>query len=467
MRKVYRSFLSFLMAVAVFLLSSCTTMSLMSATNKYFDAYKNGETDLTNYADYQLKECKFPDGKIVTAYVFNSNAEALLWQRLQQKKYYSDAWKQQQNKIYEEYMKKAEEEERSNSYYKVYSIGDYRTTYGFSYKWYPTGPLSPFFQAAKTMADNYGGMEKVNEMLVKNNPVSYYDKNDLGSLSDIMTKDSAAYACYEDSVGTYFLFISKPEYQDARLVSEEMKKFHKDEFAYQIEFIPKEFYKVPTVKLNPAKTTPYNPDSVPDSKRNLTPDISSGSSAYYYDKTLAYNLQWLAVEVACKGKYDMAYTGDFYTKNPTDYYTTSYIKQYLAKSGEYTRGTTLFEGICFDYADWAYQDVASNKKNFNVTDVWMVGTFNDSSNIIAYRIAQNGETPNYQINGTPVIVAAQYHIAAHENAKYHAWLWVRGTDGVFYWVDPTWTDNSGRPVYGIVRGGKEIELAPSSELCVK
>ena len=32
---------------------------------------------------------------------------------------------------------------------------------------------------------------------------------------------------------------------------------------------------------------------------------------------------------------------------------------------------------------------------------------------------------------------------------------------------PTLTDNNGRPIYGIVRGGKEIQLDPEPELSVR
>lgn len=450
-------------------LSSCVTSSFISANVKYEDARKAGVNDLSDYPDYKLENFKFPDGKITTAYVFKNVGEAVVWQNLQMRKYYSE-WQQEANKKYEEYMKKAEELENKKTGFKSTDklnsslANDYREM-AEGEKWYPTGPLSPFFKAVGAAADNNGGIAKIREMYVNNHPpVSYYNVEDLGKLSEIMNADSTALGCYEDSSGVYFLVISRPKYLSSKIVSSKMKTVHKNDFAYEISFVPKKFYEVPDVKLEPAKTTPYNPSVIPDSNRNFAPDIHNGSSAYYYDKTLAYNLQWIAVVVACKGKYDMAYTGDFYTRNPTDYYNTSYIKQYLAKSGKATRGTILFEGICFDYADFAYQEV---KNTFsNVTDVYMVGTFNDSSNIIEYRIAEKGEKGNMTINGTPVVENGQNHVIAHENAKHHAWLWVRGTDGVIYWCDPTWTDNTGRPVYGIVRGDREIQLTPSENLCV-
>ena len=57
---------------------------------------------------------------------------------------------------------------------------------------------------------------------------------------------------------------------------------------------------------------------------NLEPVTPKGKGEYYYDANFAYRMQWLAVKIACKGIYDMAYTGDFRAKNPTDYYKTRY-----------------------------------------------------------------------------------------------------------------------------------------------
>ena len=227
--------------------------------------------------------------------------------------------------------------------------------------------------------------------------------------------------------------------------------------------------KINPPKISPAKVKPLNPDTLPDSDRDLKPVASSGNGEYYYDETLAYQLQWLAVKIACKGMYDMAYTGDFRAKNPTDYYKTSFIKKYLATNdGKASKGTTLFEGICFDYADFAYQELSDNKKSYSsrIAKFYMVGTFKDANDIIAYRLAAKGESSDMTINRTPVVVFSHNNIRAHDAATNHAWFWVQATDGTMYWVDPTWTDNSGRPVYGIVRGGQEIQLPYDKSLCV-
>ena len=89
------------------------------------------------------------------------------------------------------------------------------------------------------------------------------------------------------------------------------------------------------------------------------------------------------------------------------------------------------------------------------------------NDIIAYRIANPGEQPTTTINHTPVIVFTHNPITAHDRATKHAWFWAQSKDGTTYWIDPTWTDSEGKPVYGIVRGNKEIRLTPSSDLCMK
>lgn len=98
-------------------LSSCVTSSFISANVKYEDARKAGVNDLSDYPDYKLENFKFPDGKITTAYVFKNVGEAVVWQNLQMRKYYSE-WQQEANKKYEEYMKKAEELENKKTGFK-------------------------------------------------------------------------------------------------------------------------------------------------------------------------------------------------------------------------------------------------------------------------------------------------------------------------------------------------------------
>ncbi|MDR1972837.1 MAG: tetratricopeptide repeat protein [Treponema sp.] len=59
---------------------------------------------------------------------------------------------------------------------------------------------------------------------------------------------------------------------------------------------------------------------------------------------------------------------------------------------------------------------------------------------------------------------SRQNVRSHEGAKMHAWLWVYGNDGIIYWIDPTWTDNSGYVWWGAVRDGREVQGAPLASL---
>lgn len=461
MKKLLKIIIAVGASITTCLLTSCATMKDLFYAPHFSEAEKVLAPDLTEYTDYAVEKCKLPDGKIVTVYVFLNPGDQLRWQNKQSQKFDKELQKEHEKKIAREESYKKGLTGPSAVLFK--SSVDDRIA---SYRWYPTGPLTPFWKAYFGLVDKYGKDVSTKKIIDLTEPISYYTKEDLGQLSQYMTTDNAvAQACYEDSNGIYLLTIAKPQYME-KMISIDMRIKHKDEFAYQVNFIPKEWYKSQPLKLNPAKTRPYDSSQVPDSDRDFAPIISSGDGAYYYDKKLADSLQWLAVKIACKGVYEMAYTGNSNMKNPKDYYNTSMIKKYLASNdGKASRGTTLFEGLCFDYADFAYQELKDNRKDYpNVANFWMVGTFEDSSTIVQYRIANANESPNSTINRTPVVIDKYSHTRAHDNATNHAWFWVQGTDGVIYWVDPTWTDNTGRPVYGIVRNGLETPLEPDQSM---
>jgi len=439
MKKSFRLVSVFKVVVlALCMLSSKVFAASIFNTPNFNAARKVSAPDLSKYADHIIENCQLPDGKIATVYVFNNIYDQIKWQNVQAWKF-DEKHKQEAKKIIAERESKGQD--------------------ASLWKWEPTGPLTPYWRAVFSLK----GEIYNNDTL----PISFYKAADLGQLAPYLkSPDSCAQACYEDSDGVYRFTICKPKYLQCIQNDKELRKRYKNDnrFCYYSGFIPKELYKVQPVKLNPAKTEPFNPSAIPDSDRNLKPVTPKGKGEYYYDANFAYRMQWLAVKVACKGVYDMAYTGDFRANNPTDYYKTSFIKSYLASNdGNASRGTILFEGICFDYADFAYQEVKDNTKEYpNVANFWMVGTFKNSSDIVAYKVANAGETSTMTINKTPVVVFSHNHISAHDGATNHAWFWVQTTDGIVYWVDPTWTDNSGRPVYGIVRGGKEVQLEPDS-----
>ena len=70
-------------------------------------------------------------------------------------------------------------------------------------------------------------------------------------------------------------------------------------------------------------------------------------------------------------------------------------------------------------------------------------------------------------NGVPIKTYAHYeNTRAHNSATFHAWIWIRRADGIWFWVDPTWTDNLGYVVYGYVENGQEIQCRPDSKYCI-
>lgn len=463
MKKLRYALRGIVVALSVATATSCTSMVFGPVGQKTFADMPN-DLSIPDYCDYKFEKYKFPDGKVADVYVFEEIHDLALWLNLQK-----DALIPSRRKHYEGEIADLKENKKK---FKTNSFDGFIEDY--TWRLNVRGPMTPFYQKYSVLLDKYG-QKKLLEMAKTDSELfvgSFYKAEDLGILGTVLTENSNAAACYEDASGVYWLRISSAETAVSLRGNKQAQKDHKGEFVYDVVYIPNTLYEKiapPTPKLTPAKVNPFDPSSVPDSDRSFNPVATKEKGTYYYDANLANDLQWLAVKIACKGVYDMAYTGDFKAKNPTDYYKTSFIKRYLTKNGTSSRGTTLFEGICFDYADFAYKELSTNRKEYSskISNFYMVGSFKDPNTIVVYRIAKSGEAHNTIINGTPVIVYSQRQIRAHENATFHAWFWVQAKDGTMYWVDPTWTDNSGRPVYGIVRGGQEIELKADQRYCVK
>ncbi len=469
MKKNYILFFG-LVIVPLIVLCSCASMLFGEIGQKI---HKDMPKDFSDsaYCDYKIENFKLPDGKIADVYVFENIRDQAVWLNLQKFATIEDGAAIGDRFVGRKYY------EKQIAYYK--SRKDSKMAADYEWRLNIKGPMTPFYSQYTKMLAQYGGQKQLLKLAEEQKElfvVSYYKAEELGELGACLTGTGYASACYEDSKGVYWLRFSTPEDLVALRGKKEEQKRHVGEIGYEVVFIPREMYpKITPPKLKPAKITPYNPSSIPDSDRDLTPVAPTGNAEYYYDETLTAQLQWLAVKIACKGIYDMAYRGDFSAKNPTDYYKTSFIKKYLASNeGKASKGTDLFEGICFDYADFSYRELRDHRNEYSsrIAKFWMVGTFEDANDIITYRIAQNGEKSNDTINGTPVVIFNHNHILAHKNAQNHAaqnhaWFWIQSTDGTMYWVDPTWTDNSGHPVYGIVRGGKEIQLPYYPNLCAR
>ena len=90
--------------------------------------------------------------------------------------------------------------------------------------------------------------------------------------------------------------------------------------------------------------------------------------------TISYNIfadsftdaiQDLAIQTACVGQYSATQAGGGWYNDPHDYYTPQMMAERFSKmSGNMTR-TTTFYGICFDYAQFAYEDIKKYKNWYN------------------------------------------------------------------------------------------------------
>jgi hypothetical protein len=69
-------------------------------------------------------------------------------------------------------------------------------------------------------------------------------------------------------------------------------------------------------------------------------------------------------------------------------------------------------------------------------------------------------------NGVYLKENSRHKVYTHDGATGHAWLWVQHNNGTWYWIDPTWTDNTGYVWWGMVENGKEVQYYPDPVYCV-
>lgn len=190
-------------------------------------------------------------------------------------------------------------------------------------------------------------------------------------------------------------------------------------------------------------------------------------------------IQDLAVQTACIGQYSATQAGGTWNEDPPDYYKPYLMAERFKKmSGNMTR-TTTFYGVCFDYAEYAYRDIKDNKslysKNGMRTDQFFLAGADSNPNIIELSVPTSNANATKIQNGIPVKTygnSSYRNIKTHKmqngtRATNHAWLWIMRNDGVWFWIDPTWTDNLGYVVYGYVGNGEEIQCRPDKEFCLE
>ena len=185
-------------------------------------------------------------------------------------------------------------------------------------------------------------------------------------------------------------------------------------------------------------------------------------------------LQDLAIQTACLGMYSTAQTGVYVTSrydDPPDWYDPPMMANRFAKmSGNMTRIETFY-GVCFDYAQFAWDDIKRYQRAYNDAGMksqqWYIAATNpgDPYTIILYDPVPR-EMATTISNGVYLKENSRHKVYAHDGATGHAWLWVQHNNGTWYWIDPTWTDNTGYPWWGIVENGREVQYYPYSEYCV-
>lgn len=203
------------------------------------------------------------------------------------------------------------------------------------------------------------------------------------------------------------------------------------------------------------------------------------TSTLTFADTFTDAIQDLAMYTACIGQYSATQAGGGWYDDPQDFYTPQSIASRLEReSGNMTR-TSTFYGVCFDYAQFAWNYVKSHatwyrSQGMRENQFWIAGNHEDSSQIT---LQYPGDRNNYTTiqNGVYVKIpdAGGYcSVRTHKNlsgrrATHHAWIWILRSDGVQFWIDPTWTDNLGYVVYGYVSdAGEEIQCRPSRNYCV-
>ena len=98
---------------------------------------------------------------------------------------------------------------------------------------------------------------------------------------------------------------------------------------------------------------------------------------------------------------------------------------------------------------------------------WLAGVLDNPNQIELMGIGTKNDYTRMQ-NGVPIKTysTSMRNKRSHDNATYHAWMWIERADGVWFWVDPTWTDNLGYVVYGYVSNAGEIQCRPDKGYCI-
>lgn len=192
-------------------------------------------------------------------------------------------------------------------------------------------------------------------------------------------------------------------------------------------------------------------------------------STNFFADSFTDAIQDLAVVIACKGTYARAEAG--YVDDPDDFYTPNMMaSRFASESGNKTM-TATFYGVCFNYAQFAFTEIKNykswyNKQGMYESQFWLAGVHDNPNQIELMGIGTKNDYSRLQ-NGEYIKTynTSLRSVKTHNGATNHAWLWIQRADGVWFWVDPTWTDTGGYVVYGYVKNGQEIQCRPDEKYC--
>jgi len=177
-------------------------------------------------------------------------------------------------------------------------------------------------------------------------------------------------------------------------------------------------------------------------------------------------LQMKAVETACYGTYIKPGSTP-----PYDYYTVSNLNRLLPSNNGQTTRAGSFTGVCMDYAVWMFNSITENKTVFERFGMRQnqyfiaVSSSNPNNGITLYKLS-NRNIADVTMNGYYFKRHSHLSATPHGNNRDHAWIIIQHNDGTWYWVDPTWTDNTGRVVFGVITNNKEVYRTPIDSLSV-
>jgi hypothetical protein len=217
-------------------------------------------------------------------------------------------------------------------------------------------------------------------------------------------------------------------------------------------------------------------------------------------------LQDLAVQTACLGIYTETRTSIYATlsyDDPFDWYDSPILANRFARISGINSRINTFYGLCFDYAKFAWDIIKRYQKMYNKAGMkgqqWYIAIAYDGNpyTIILYKPVFIGKATHIYADGyvwtwrEEVTIIdyirdlvfrkkdttipnrfyiikenSRHNVYTHDGVSGHAWLWVQHNDGTWYWIDPTYTDNTGYVWWGIVEDGREAQRYPDPDYCI-